>query len=219
MLVLPNTTTTDQYTDAGAAVFPGTDSGALTPYANGFLFVANQPAFISVRVGRTSGSSGVWTPDSLVQPTLIPLTVATNVGNPQFIFGVRARNAVAGQPAQVFGALFQAGEVSFVPGNQFSGTVSPSGGFSPANPVTRGSGVVTWPGGSQFSNTLVVPHGLISTPASVVLTGNGSTGVTSFPSWVAFAFTPTSFTVQCQTLDAATPANTATSLFDWIATT
>lgn len=139
MLAIPNTTTTASYDATGAAAFPATDSGALTPYASGFLFVANNPAFVSIRKGRTSGSSGVWAPEVLVQPTMVPLTTTPGPpGATDFIFGVRARDGVAGSHAQVFGALFQPGEASFVPSGQFNGTVSPSGGFSPGTGVING---------------------------------------------------------------------------------
>ena len=163
MLALPNTTTTDLYTDAGAAVFPSTDSGAGTPYASGFLFIANQPAFVSIRKGPTSGSSGAWTPDTLVQPTMVPLTVGQPSAakpNPDYIFGVRARSAVAGSPAQVFGALFQPGEISFVPGAQFTGTVSQSGGFTPVSGGLSGiTGSVSAAGAILAGTGFTVAHG------------------------------------------------------------
>ena len=47
------------------------------------------------------------------------------------IFGVKAIDGVAGSHAQVFGALFQAGEAAFVPSAQFLGMVSSGGAFAP----------------------------------------------------------------------------------------
>ena len=135
MLAIPNTTTTASDTATGAAVFPaGGDAGALTPYASGFFFVANNAAQISIRKGPTSGQAQ-WTPYTLVSPAMVPLS--TDRGGrhlPDFIYGVKAIDGVAGTHAQVFGALFQAGEAGFVPSAQFAGTVSAAGGFTPPAP-------------------------------------------------------------------------------------
>lgn len=130
MLVIPNTTTTASDQDPGAAVFPTTDSGALTSFAAGYLFVANNSAQFSIRKG--SNPPGDWTPYALVSPTLIP--ISTDRGGrktPDFIYGVKAIDAVAGTHAQVFGALFQPGEAGFVPSAQFGGTIATGGGFVP----------------------------------------------------------------------------------------
>lgn len=130
MLSIPNTATTATDTNPGDAVFPSTDQGALTPYVQGFLFVANATAQISVRRGETP--PGQWSPYALVSPTLVPIT--TDRGgrkSPQYVFGVKAIDGVSGTHAQVFGALFQAGEAAFAPSAQFAGTVSGSGQFVP----------------------------------------------------------------------------------------
>lgn len=130
MLIIPNTTTTATDTNPGDAVFPSTDSGALTPFVSGYFFVANNSALVSIRKG--SEPPGNWTPYALISPTLLP--ISTDRGGrkvPDFIYGVKAKDAVAGTHAQVFGALYQAGEAGFIPSSQFTGTVAPSGGFNP----------------------------------------------------------------------------------------
>lgn len=129
MLVIPNTTTVATEQTPGFVSFPP-DAGSLTPYTAGFLFVANNSAQISIRKGPNS--PGTWTPYALVSPTLVPLS--TDRGGrktPDFIWGVKAIDGVSGTHAQVFGALFQAGEAGFVPSAQFGGTINASGGFTP----------------------------------------------------------------------------------------
>lgn len=131
-LVIPNTTTTTSDQVTGAAVFPSLNAG-LTPYASGYLFVANNSAQISIAKGP-DGSSITWTPYALVQPTLIPIsTDRAGRARADYVWGVKAIDGVAGTHAQVFGALYQPGEAGFIPATQFSGTVSPSGGFTPAS--------------------------------------------------------------------------------------
>lgn len=137
MLAIPNTTTTALYTDVGAAQFPATEAGGSTPFVQGFAIIANAAVFVSVLKGRPGAVS--WTQDTLIAPTTLPLTVdRLSKTEPQYIFGVRFRDGVAGTHAQVFGALFQAGELAFIPGSDFTSTVSAGGGYTPG-----GSSVIT----------------------------------------------------------------------------
>lgn len=138
MLVIPNTTTTALESDAGAALFPGPTPG-LTPFAAGYVFVANNPAQISIARGATAGTAG-WTPYAAIAPTMIPFSTDRAGVDPlvgrykaDYIWGFKALDAIAGTHAQVFGAFFQPGEAGFIPSNQFSGTVTPSGGFTPGS--------------------------------------------------------------------------------------
>ncbi len=219
MLPIPNTTTTATENVAGAAIFPATDSGALTPYASGFLIVSNASARVSIRKGRTSGSSGSWTPYTLVQPTLIPFTTALGEANPEYIYGVKAIDGVAGTHAQVFGAFFQKGEAAFTPGSQFLGTVSPGGGFTPTAPVTAGTALVTFPAGSSMSNVLVVNHGLPATPTAVVATFIAASfgGVLCVCQTVLY--TPTTVSLAVQTVDGSIPGAGANANVAWLAST
>lgn len=140
MLVIPNTTTVATEQTAGFQSFPP-DAGALTPFSAGYLFVANASAQVSIRKGPQA--PGVWTPYALVSPTLIPLS--TDRGGrktPDYIWGVKALDAAAGTHAQIFGALFQAGEAGFVPSAQFGGTIAASGAFTPLVPQPVITGLV-----------------------------------------------------------------------------
>lgn len=142
-LPIPNTTTQAAYTNA--TTFPS-EQGAGTPYASGYLVIANNPAVVSVLRGSGQGSAS-WSPELTYTPTTLPISAGldpTTARIRDFIFGVRVRDAVAGTHAQVFGGLFQLGEVTLNPGNQFGGTVSPSGGFTPT-PVTTFTRVTTLP--------------------------------------------------------------------------
>ena len=76
-----------------------------------------------------------------------------------------------------------------------------------------GGAVVVWPGGSQFSNTLTVTHGLGRTPAAVVANcGETSQGV----SCLTFTFTSTTFQMKMYNATSS-PAAAATYQAWWIA--
>lgn len=131
MLVIPNTTTVAGENSVGFTTFPP-EGSALTPYVAGFLVVANASAFISVRKGPDAGQAQ-WTPYALTSPTLVPIsTDRSGRHNADRIFGVKFLDGLPGTHAQVFGALFQAGEAGFVPTGQFLGTISSGGAFTPA---------------------------------------------------------------------------------------
>ncbi len=219
MLAIPNTATTATENGPNPAIFPPTDSGALTPYASGFLIVANASAQVSIRKGRTSGSSGAWTPYTLVQPTLIPFTTAVGEPNPEYIFGVKAIDGVAGTHARIFGAFFQKGEAAFTPGSQFLGTVGGTGGFTPSSPVTAGTATCIYPGGSSLTGLITVNHGLSGTPTSVVasLTTTTVAGVISV--FQCLNFTPTTFQIIAQTNDMSSPGAGQTATACWLAST
>ena len=153
-LAIPNTTTQDDY--APATTFP-VEQGAGTPFASGYIVIANSGATVSVLRGTGLGSAS-WGPNFSYAPTALPLNAGLDPTTGKirdFIFGVRFRSAVAGNPAQVFGGLFQLGDVTLNPGQQFVGTISPSGGFTPpatSNVITgrinNGGGIIA---GTGFS--------------------------------------------------------------------
>jgi hypothetical protein len=135
-LSIPFTQTTALYTDPNAASFPA-EVGAQTPYSSGYLTVANASAYVSIFKGDGRGG-GSWGPDFPITGSpnaIVPLLA----GQRQFIFGVRARDGVAGTHALVSGALFQPGEATVTPSATFAGTVSTSGGFTPPPVMTAGT--------------------------------------------------------------------------------
>jgi hypothetical protein len=172
-LAIPNTTT--QATYVAATTFP-VEQGAGTPFASGYLVIANNSATVSVLRGTGQGSAS-WGPDFSYAPTTLPLSAGLDPTSGKirdFIFGVRARDEVAGTHAQVFGGLFQLGDVTLNPGNQFTGTVSPSGGFLPpgtgmitglvaaSGAITAGSGfTVAHPGNGLYTLTFTSPFASI----------------------------------------------------------
>ena len=196
-LVIPNTATTAADTNAGAAVFPGIDGG-LTPYVSGYLFVANSSAQISIRRGPTSGTAQ-WSPYALVSPTMVPLsTDRGGRADPQFLFGIKAIDGVAGTHAQVFGVLYQAGEASFIPSNQFGGTVSSSGSFTPGvtallgyvgptGTVLQGTGfTVAHPGTGHFVVTPNTPNTLQGIILADIVSAGGSNSTITLDSNLGF---------------------------------
>jgi hypothetical protein len=155
-LSIPFTQTTANYTDPNAAVFPA-EVGASTPFTSGYLIVGNASAYVSIYKGDGRGGAG-WGPD-------FPITGSPNAyvpllgGARQSIFGVRARDAVAGTHALISGALFQAGEASVTPSATFSGTIGGSGGYIPAASVITGivSGAGVAVSGTGFTSVRVSP--------------------------------------------------------------
>ena len=149
MLSIPNTTTAAAYNTPGATTTFPPEVGAGTPFVQGFLVIANATVFVSVLKGRAAGQA-VWTPDVLQAPSLLPIAVDRLATPGDRIFAVRFRDGVSGTHAQVFGALFQEGEVAFTPGTEFTTKITAGGGsgspvanivptplasFPPAGPV------------------------------------------------------------------------------------
>jgi len=129
-LAIPNTTSQDIYT--AATTFPP-EQGAGTPFASGYIVIANNPCTVSVLRGTGQGSAS-WGADFSFTPTTLPLSAGLDPSTGKirdYIFGVRFKSAVPGSPAQVFGGLFQLGDVTLSPANQFTGALSSSGKFTP----------------------------------------------------------------------------------------
>ncbi len=79
---------------------------------------------------------------------------------------------------------------------------------------SRGSGTLTWPGASQFSNNLVVPHGLNAVPTSVQATSQLPAGGAAVEMhWVSVD--ATNITFRGHTTDGSSPLATATTSFFW----
>lgn len=79
--------------------------------------------------------------------------------------------------------------------------------------VRYGVGTVTWPGGTQFTGVVTIPHGLGKTPVDVLVTPKVTT-VAGYTLWAA-TFTATTFQVAGWTMNAAPGAGT-TDLFSWL---
>lgn len=129
-IAIPLTSTTTNYTDAGAAVF---DFGG-TPYSSGYLYVQNAGAYISLKTANAQGSA-TWGAEFPTNTALIPLAGGApslaRPNGPDRIYGVRARSLVAGTPAVIYGGVFQEGEAAVLPSNQVAGTISTSGTITP----------------------------------------------------------------------------------------
>lgn len=82
--------------------------------------------------------------------------------------------------------------------------------------IARGTGTLTWPGSSAFSNTVTVAHTLAGTPtAAVGLTQLFGGGSSINLHWVTIDGTNVSW--RGHTDDGTSPTNTTTTAFTWIA--
>jgi hypothetical protein len=216
-LAIPNTTTQNTYT--AATTFPP-EQGAGTPFASGYLVIANNPATVSVLRGRTQGAAS-WGADFSYAPTTLPISSGLDPGTGQirdYIFGVRFKSAVPGSAAQVFGGLFQLGDVTLSPANQFTGTLAAGGGFTPPSTGVIGStATLHFPGGSTVTTLLTVAHGLGIVPTNVQAT----VFTASFGGDVCVCqtnnFTATSFDIVAQTTQGTVPVLGAVVIVSWLA--
>jgi hypothetical protein len=155
---IPLTSTTNLYSDAGAAVF---DFGG-TPYAAGYLFVQNAGAYVSLKTANAQGSA-TWGPEFATNTALVPLAGGTaslaRPNGPDRIYGVRARSLAAGVPAVVYGGVFQEGEAAVLPSNQVGGTITTSGTI--VQPVTGINGLT---GYVNTAGTVISGTGFTVTP-------------------------------------------------------
>ena len=200
---IPLTSTTNLYTDAGAAVF---DFGG-TPYAAGYLFVQNAGAYLSLKTANAQGSA-TWGPEFATNTALVPLAGGTaslaRPNGPDRIYGVRARSLVAGTPAVVYGGVFQEGEAAVLPSNQIGGTITTTGKIT--NPTTL-NGIIarinsdgTIDAGNNFTCSrtgvgqyeIVFTSGFFSVSPNVTVGSNSLNNVgvsTSFPTVGGFSVT------------------------------
>ena len=155
---IPNTTTLPAYDPS--TTFP-VEQGAGTPFASGYIVIANNPATVSVLRGTGQGSAS-WGADFAYAPTTLPLSAGLDPTTGKirdFIFGVRFKDQTPGTHAQVFGGLFQLGDVTLNPGQQFTGTIAPGGGFTPPSMGTMITGAVSAAGGVVSGSGFGVVHG------------------------------------------------------------
>lgn len=113
-LSIPNTTLPDAYSQA--ATFAGNDV-----FSWGFFTVANNAAFVQLFEGIRGQS--IPQPEVYCPPATYPIA-----GGRRPISGIRARNAVAGSPAQFFGSIFYPDEPGIQAGTPFTSFISPTGG-------------------------------------------------------------------------------------------
>ena len=173
-LSIPLTTTTNLFTDPGAAVF---DFGG-TAYSSGYLYIQNASCYVSLKTGSSQGAAN-WQAELPYSPTLIPLgggepTLWRRNTGPDLIYGVRARSLVPGVPGVIYGGMFQPGEATSLPSNQLSGTITSGGGVVP--PVSGINGLT----------------GYVSA-AGTILSGSGFTVAFSPPGVYTITYT-TAFT-------------------------
>lgn len=130
-IALPNTTTANDYPAPGTG---GAQVGIGDVFASGFFVVAN--ASVAAEFYHGAQGQQAASPEVYLAPGTYPL--AAGVRDP--LGGIRFRSAVAGTPAQVFGAFYYPGEASIQAGGQFTATIAPSG--SVINPGTGAMQVI-----------------------------------------------------------------------------
>lgn len=79
---------------------------------------------------------------------------------------------------------------------------------------SRGTVRLSWPGGSQVSNSATVTHGIGRVP-ELQLTVVGNSGLALTPIADVTARDERQFTVRATTVDGTTPAGTATTDVSW----
>lgn len=135
--VLPNTTVADAYPAIGAG---GAQLGIGDVFAFGYFVVANAAVIATFYYG----------PNGLQQTSqeifLVPSTYPLAASRKNPLGGIKFRNAVAGTPAQVFGALYYPNDVSLVAGGEYTPTVSAAGGVTPAAGGSKPRLTVAWTG-------------------------------------------------------------------------
>lgn len=171
---LPNTTTTDNYTDANAARL-----GGGSRFAQGSLLIANNPVAILITTGDEFGTTHD-TEYPYVTPNAIPLIGgAPDPKDPskpyEYIIGVQIRSAIKGSPAQVSGWLIEPQLAGLGPGTAFTQNISPGGSVTSNVPGTN----------LAYVENLVSVTSATQTGVQLVATGTMAfDGVT--PIWVEF---------------------------------
>lgn len=125
---LPNTTTADNYPVPGSG---GAQVQARDVFQSGWFTVANAAVFAQYAYGRAGLSHP--SPDLYLAPGTYPLT-GTPI-NP--INGIRFKSAVAGTPAQVWGAFFYKNDPVLESSAEFTSNVSPTGSVIPSTGVMQ----------------------------------------------------------------------------------
>jgi len=118
---LPNTTVADSYPSAGGG---GAQISGRDIFASGWFTVANAAVLAEYLYGLQGFD--IASPEMFLAPGTYPL--AGNEQNP--LNGIRFRNAVAGSPAQVWGAFFYKTDPVLSSSAEFTSQISPSGSVS-----------------------------------------------------------------------------------------
>lgn len=206
MLALPNTTTADSYPTSGGASLGGQSGG---PFVSGFLVVANA----AVGVRYFYGLQGQAKPgdELFLSPGSYPLVSPPS--NP--LSGFECRSAVAGTPAQVWGALFAPNDPQISPGAEFTSRVTSGGVVTPVA-QTAGRSTIHF-AASQTSNEATIAHGLGTVPTSVVAIAEYASGVLT-PTVIMGVGVTDAVTFKVEGFNVA-GAVTTDVVFDWQATT
>lgn len=161
--VLPNTTTTDAYTD--------TQLGGNGLFSGGVLTIANNPVAILFQHGTDRGTFTT-SEYPYVAPTTIPLTR----GEREWIVGLQIKSAIAGSPAQVYGYLIEPGTSGLGVGTPFTQTIS-------------SSGQVTNPSANMLTGRISAA-GAVVNGSGFTVTAHPSAGVYTVAYTTAFSATP-----------------------------
>jgi hypothetical protein len=209
---IPNTASTDLFVSFGGGLYVG-----------GWITVIDQTGVtggggIDVFINHSPGGGQ----SAQEQGQIVQFTAGTYplIGTPADpVRSISVRSHVAGKPAQFFGLLVEENKSGFGAGVQVVGTLSASGGFTPpAANVVGGVATLTWPGGSNQSTSLLVTHGLGSSPTAVVATAAATAGIAGgAPTLDALLYTVTNFTLIGYTNDGSLPAAGSTAQVGWIA--
>lgn len=122
MWALANTTVADAYPGVGQG---GAQVGIGDVFASGFFIVANAAVFARIYYGPQGLQDN--SQEIFLPPATYPL-----IGNEiRPLGGIKFRNAVAGTPAQVFGAFYHHDDATLMIAGQFVSTVTAAGGVTP----------------------------------------------------------------------------------------
>lgn len=95
--------------------------------------------------------------------------------------------------------------------NKLKAEVIDTGGLSLS--LRRGSGNVTFPGGSPFTNVVTVTHGLSAAPGQIIVTSSNTNTNVAYSN-----VTATTFDVSGQTVDGSSPG-AGNVAFSWMVIT
>jgi hypothetical protein len=146
---LSNTTTTTNYKN--------TIHGGGGYYSGGWLQISNNPVDVLLTASPIAGPRDENQYESLgILPSLVPILAGTD----EYVVSIQIRSSNSASPAQVSGNLTAAGRAGLGSGSLLSGTVSPSGSYTPPT-VVNGilvTGTVDANGAILFGTGFSVVH-------------------------------------------------------------
>lgn len=159
-VALPNTTTTNVYPIPGAG---GAQITARDIFASGWFTVANAAVFAQYSYGNQGQFEN--SPEFYLAPGNYPLIGTAK--NP--VNGIRFRSALAGTPAQIWGAFFYKDDPVLQSSAEFTSKISSTGGVTPTvaamqliqqiGPIAVSQTVFTFSGITQsFTHLQLVGH-------------------------------------------------------------